>query len=77
MSNLGVMDMGGPDDTMRLLSVHPGVTVEQIQEATGFELHVDGDVPASREPGEGELMLIREMLDPKGIRFKEVARAEA
>ena len=76
VSNLGVMDLGGPNDTMRLLSVHPGVTVEEIQEATGFSLHVD-DVATTREPGDGELMLIREMLDPKGIRFKEVPKPEA
>lgn len=75
VSNLGVFDLGGPDDTMRLVSVHPGVTVAEVREATGFELHVDGsdaDVPTTREPSVGELMLIREMLDPKGLRFKEV-----
>jgi acyl CoA:acetate/3-ketoacid CoA transferase beta subunit len=71
VSNLGVMDLGGPDDTVRLLSTHPGVTVEEVQEATGFALFTEG-VVESRLPGDGELMLIREMLDPKGIRFKEV-----
>ena len=74
ISNLGVMDMGGPDDTMRLLSTHPGVTVDEVQEATGFELFTDGAVE-TRLPGDGELMLIREMLDPRGIRFKEVPHA--
>lgn len=74
VSNLGVMDMGGPDDSMRLLSTHPGVSVDEVQEATGFELFTEG-VTETRLPGDGELMLIREMLDPKGIRFKEVPRA--
>lgn len=73
VSNLGVLDVNGPGDTVRLLSVHPGVTVDEVQEATGFELALpDGDVPTTREPSAGELMLIREMLDPKGLRFKEV-----
>ena len=31
-----------------LISVHPGVTVDEVREATGFELPVDGDV---RRPG--------------------------
>ena len=72
VSNLGVFDVAGPGDTVRLLSVHPGVSVEEVQEATGFALHVEADVPTTREPGPGELMLIREVLDPKGLRFKEV-----
>ena len=38
VTNLGVFDVGGPDDTVRLLSVHPGVTVDEVREATGFEL---------------------------------------
>ena len=71
ISNLGVLDLGGPGGTMRLLSVHPGVTVEQVQEQTGFELHVE-DVVESRLPTDEELRLIREVLDPKNLRDKEV-----
>ena len=74
ISNLGVFDLGGPSGTMRLLSVHPGVTVEQVQEATGFDLHVD-DVVESRLPTDEELRLIREVLDPKNLREKEVPSA--
>jgi acyl CoA:acetate/3-ketoacid CoA transferase beta subunit len=76
VSNLGVFDVRGPDDTVRLLSVHPGVSVEEVQEATGFELALpDGDVPTSRGPSTEELTLIDQVLDPKGLRFKEVPRA--
>jgi hypothetical protein len=56
---------------MRLLSVHPGVTVEDVQSQTGFELHTD-DVVESRLPTDSELQLIREVLDPKNLRDKEV-----
>jgi len=76
VSNLAVFDVGGPGDTVRLLSVHPGVTVDQIWEATGFELDVPADVPTTREPTAEELILIKEMLDPRGLRFKEVPRGE-
>ena len=72
VSNLGVFDMGGADDTMRLLSVHPGVSVEEVVENTGFELEIPAEVPVTREPTPGELMLIREMLDPKNIRDRGV-----
>ena len=71
VTNLGVLDLGGPGGTMRLVSVHPGVTVEEVQEATGFELHT-ADVVESRLPTEEELRLIREVLDPKNLREKEV-----
>ena len=74
VSDLGVMDLGGPDGTMRLVSVHPGVTVEDVQAATGFALHVDG-VVETRLPSDEELRLIREVLDPKSLRDKEVPPA--
>ena len=44
VSNLGVFDFETPDKVMRLRSVHPGVTVEEIVEATGFDLVVPSDV---------------------------------
>jgi acyl CoA:acetate/3-ketoacid CoA transferase beta subunit len=72
VSNLAVFDVKGPGDTLRLLSVHPGVTVDEVREATGFELDVTGDVPTTRQPTTEELVLVREVLDPKGLRFKEV-----
>ncbi|MGN6781782.1 MAG: CoA-transferase subunit beta [Marmoricola sp.] len=72
VTNLAVYDVGGPDGTVRLLSVHPGVTVEDVQAASGFPVYVEGEVATTREPGPGELMLIREVLDPKGLRHREV-----
>ncbi|WP_435768575.1 CoA-transferase subunit beta [Nocardioides sp. SYSU DS0651] len=77
VTNLAVLDVRGPDDTVRLLSVHPGVTVDEVVEATGFALDVPSDVPTSRTPSYEELIIIREMLDPKGLRFREVPGAEA
>jgi acyl CoA:acetate/3-ketoacid CoA transferase beta subunit len=72
VTNLGVLDVGGPDDTVRLLSVHPGVTVEEVQEATGFDLAAPDDVPETRLPTMEELVMIREVLDPKELRHREV-----
>jgi acyl CoA:acetate/3-ketoacid CoA transferase beta subunit len=72
VTNLAVLDFAGPDHAMRIASVHPGVTTEQVQDETGFPLVVDGDVPVTREPTDEELKLLREVLDPKGVRDKEV-----
>ncbi|MFF7043223.1 CoA-transferase subunit beta [Streptomyces massasporeus] len=73
VSDLGVFDFATPDRSMRLASLHPGVTVEQVREATGFELTVPDAVPATREPTDEELRLIREVVDPDGTRAREVA----
>lgn len=71
VTNLGVLDFGGPNHALRVRSVHPGVTVDEIVSATGFDLVVDGDVPETRAPTDAELEII-ERLDPKGMRKAEV-----
>jgi acyl CoA:acetate/3-ketoacid CoA transferase beta subunit len=77
VSNLAVFDVKGPGDTLRLLSVHPGVTVEEVREATGCEVHADADTPVTREPTTEELVLIREVLDPRKLRDREVPPVQA
>ncbi len=59
ISNLGVFDFDTPDHRMRVRSVHPGVTVEEIVEATGFELVIPDEAPTSRLPTDEELELLR------------------
>ena len=72
VSNLGVFDFATPDHAMRLASVHPGGTVDQVVEATGFELVVPDDVPFTRDPTPEELELLRTVLDPRRLRDREV-----
>ncbi|MES4888555.1 CoA-transferase [Streptomyces sp. NPDC096012] len=72
VSDLGVFDFATPDGSMRLASLHPGVDLEQVREATGFALAVPDEVPCTREPDAAELRLIREVLDPGGTRAREV-----
>jgi acyl CoA:acetate/3-ketoacid CoA transferase beta subunit len=72
VSDLGVFDFATGDHSMRLASLHPGVTVEQVREATGFTLAVPDDVPSTREPTAEELRLIREVIDPANSRTREV-----
>ncbi|MER5766877.1 CoA-transferase [Streptomyces sp. NPDC001985] len=72
VSDLGVFDFATPDRSMRLASLHPGVTAERVRESTGFPLTVPADVPYTRDPTAGELRLIREVLDPDGVREREV-----
>jgi len=72
VTDLGVFDFQGPGHTMRLASVHPGVTVDEVRRASGCEIHLDGGVPETRLPSTDELALIRETLDPRGLREREV-----
>jgi acyl CoA:acetate/3-ketoacid CoA transferase beta subunit len=72
ISNLGVFDFATADHTMRLASVHPGVPVEEVVAATGFALVVPDEVPETRDPTPEELDLLRTVLDPRGLRDREV-----
>lgn len=69
VSDLGQFDFF--DGRMRLTSFHPGVRIEQIQARTGFELIVAPDVEETPSPTPEELRLLREEIDPLGIRRLE------
>lgn len=71
VTNLCVLDFDTPDHRMRLRSLHPGVSVDEVVSATGFELSIPEDVPTTREPTEQEVDIIAD-LDPRGARLKEV-----
>ena len=72
VSNLAVLDFETPDGRMRLRSVHPGVSVDDVVEQTAFELVIDGDIPESRLPTDEELSIMRDFLDPEGWMQREV-----
>ena len=72
VTNLAVLDFETPDHRMRLRSVHPGVELDQVIEATGFELVIDDTLTESRLPTAEELRLIREVIDPNDTRKAEV-----
>ena len=72
VSNLGVFDFGGPDHQMRALSLHPGVEADEVAENTSFEVHGLDTAEPTRLPSAEELSLIREVIDPKSLRDREV-----
>ncbi|MFC3998858.1 CoA-transferase subunit beta [Nocardiopsis sediminis] len=73
VTDLAVLDFAGPGSTLRLVSVHPGATEEQVRDRTGFDLATpEGGVGRTRTPGDEELRLLREVLDPAGARDREV-----
>ena len=66
VTNLCQMDFDPKTKKIRLATVHPGVSVQQVLENTSFDLIVPKDVPATELPTREELVLLRE-IDPHGI----------
>jgi acyl CoA:acetate/3-ketoacid CoA transferase beta subunit len=71
VTNLCVIDFETPDRRARLRSLHPGVSVDEVVAATGFELVIE-DVAESRLPTDDELRLLYTVIDPEGRRETEV-----
>jgi glutaconate CoA-transferase subunit B len=67
ITQLGVMGFDDATKRMKLLSVHPGVTVAEVKENTGFELIIPPNVTTTDPPGEEELRLLRGVIDPARI----------
>ena len=57
--------------TFRLVSRHPGVSVDEIAERTGFPLEIAGDVPETPAMTERERALLRGVVDPGGVLRRE------
>jgi hypothetical protein len=57
---------------MRALSLHPGISPDEVRESTSFEVRGLNEAGESRLPSDDELRLIREVIDPKALRDREI-----
>ncbi len=73
VTNLCVLDFGGPGGTLRLVALHPGVREEEVRENTGFELARAESLGTTPEPSAEQLRLIRDVLDPHNLRASALA----
>jgi glutaconate CoA-transferase subunit B len=64
VSTLALMDYEPETCHMRLKSLHPGVTVDEVKANTGFELIIPEKVGQNEPPSAEELRLLREEIDP-------------
>jgi glutaconate CoA-transferase subunit B len=64
---LCIFEFDEPSKRMRLKSLHPGVTVAQVIENTGFEVLVPKHVPVTQPPTDEELKTLRERIDVEGM----------
>ena len=71
VTDLCVMDFRGPEHQLRLVSLHPGISAEQVQENTGYPVHVSGEVPTTTAPTREQLEIIA-ALDPQNQRAHQI-----
>ena len=67
-SNLAVMGFDDASGLMQLESLHAGVALDEVQANTGFELGIPDEIPATEPPTAEQLDLIRNKIDPNGLR---------
>jgi acyl CoA:acetate/3-ketoacid CoA transferase beta subunit len=72
-SNLGVFDFDMPTGRMRIKSIHTGIELKSVVENTEFDLLIPETVQESDPPNQEELRLIREEIDPFGMRRLDFA----
>ncbi len=70
ISDLGQFDWH--EGQMRLTTLHHDVTLDQVRSKTGFEVLVAPDLHETRPPTPEELRLLREDIDPMGVRRLEM-----
>lgn len=72
VSDLGQFDFGGPGRRMRVTSIHPGATLERLRAKTGFAIDPAPDCHITKPPAPEEVRLLREEIDPLGVRRLEL-----
>jgi glutaconate CoA-transferase, subunit B len=66
-SPLGIFDFASAAGTMRICSLHPGVTVDEVQSKTGFAVVVPEHLAVTEAPTAHELAVLRTEIDPDGV----------
>jgi glutaconate CoA-transferase subunit B len=67
ITDLGVLRLAG-DGELELVALHPGVDVDRVRAATGWELRVAGELGSTPPPSEEELATLRELRASAGSR---------
>jgi glutaconate CoA-transferase subunit B len=67
ISTLALLSFDPVSKRMRVDSLHPGVTREDVIANTGFELLFPDPLPLTPEPSDVELRILREEVDPQGL----------
>lgn len=66
VTDLGIFGFEKETKKMEVLGMHPGVSLERIQENTGFEMGISPECEVTKEPSQKELKILNE-LDPQRL----------
>jgi glutaconate CoA-transferase subunit B len=64
VTDLAILGYHDRTKRMQVLSLHPGVTLDQVRKATSFALEVADPLTPTPPPTERELRILREEVDP-------------
>jgi glutaconate CoA-transferase subunit B len=64
ITDLGIMGYHEETRRMQVLSLHPGITLDQVRDATSFEIGALEPLPQTLPPAELELQILRDEVDP-------------
>lgn len=64
ITDLAILGYHEQTKRMQVLSLHPGVTLDRVRAATGFELGSAEPLGVTEPPTEAELTVLREEVDP-------------
>jgi len=71
ITTMGVLRFDQQTKEMRLDSYHPGLSLDQVKQNTGWDLKVSPSVKETEPPTVEEVRILREELDPQGIFLKK------
>jgi glutaconate CoA-transferase subunit B len=67
VTDLGTYGFDEASGEMTLLTLHPGVSIDDVRAGTGWDPRISEDLGETPPPTEDELRLIRTQLDPEGV----------
>lgn len=67
VTDMALFDFGNLDREMQLISLHAGVTLDQVRGEVGWDLRISADIAQTAAPTDNELRVLREELDPMGL----------
>jgi glutaconate CoA-transferase subunit A len=67
VTNLCVFELDHASRRLHVVALHPGVELDDVQQATGFDVVAAADCGRTPLPGERELALLRTEIDPLGV----------
>jgi len=67
ITQLGIYGFDEKTKRLKLISLHPGVSIDEVKENTNFDITIPDAIETSPEPTEQHLKILRKQIDPAGI----------